>query len=398
MIQSPKSSTVYANDLLAALVATGISQTSPGGKARAITDTLSDQMSALELQQFSNLAQVLLPYATGDTLDFLGAPYNVIRLQRQDATVAETDNNFQFYVRFGNFGSINNGNDITVPAGTKLYTSDGENGVVYLTQYDVFLPAAQTTVSFGAVSAVPGAAGQAAANVFNSSSFSGYADSRYGTLLVTNNFGIITGCDAETDDNYRYRISLQMQSTGGCRADDIRAAVLTVVGLQDVVFERKAGTFFAYVYGISPAVPDSLVQAVQTAINLAVAFPLNGLAIVPDLVGFSLSTPVTMAPGVTAVDVPNILSAAASAAQTYINNLAIGSPLVINQVADQILNSDPRILDIGDPDKPIAEFYIWRSRQDGTRYSRFLVNDYTPALGERIVTENIANAIALTQA
>jgi hypothetical protein len=98
------------------------------------------------------------------------------------------------------------------------------------------------------------------------------------------------------------------------------------------------------------------------------------------------------------VDVPNILSAAASAAQTYINNLAIGSPLVINQVADQILNSDPRILDIGDPDKPIAEFYIWRSRQDGTRYSRFLVNDYTPALGERIVTENIANAIALTQA
>jgi len=398
MIQSPKSSTVYANELLAALVATGVKQTSPGGKARAITDTLSDQMSALELQQFSNLAQTLLPYAVKDTLDFIGAPYNTPRLQRQDASVAQSDDNFQFYVRFGNFGSINNGNDILVPAGTKIYTADGDNGVVYITQYDVFLSADQTVMSFGAVSAVPGAAGQAPANVFNSSSFSGYADSRYGSLLVTNNFGIITGRDAETDDNYRYRISLQMQSTGGSRADDIRAAILRVAGLQDVVFERKAGTFFAYVYGVSPAVPVSLVQTVQDAINQTVAFPLNGLAIVPDLVGFSLSTKVTMAPGVTALDAPIILSTAASAAQDYINNRPIGSTLVINQVADQILNSDPRILDIGEPDKPIDEFYIWRSRQDGTRYSRFLVNDYIPAVGERIVAENIANAIVLTQA
>src|ERR1035437_8702892 len=89
---------------------------------------------------------------------------------------------------------------------------------------------------------------------------------------------------------------------------------------------------------------------------------------------------------------------AASAVQSYIDNLPVQTTLVLNEVSSLILNADPSILDIGQPNIPLNSIYIWRSRADGTRYSRTLIGDYTPALGERLVTENIANAIQLTQA
>lgn len=98
----------------------------------------------------------------------------------------------------------------------------------------------------------------------------------------------------------------------------------------------------------------------------------------------------------TSVDQQNAIATAVTAAQNYINNLLIGEELVINQLADAILSSSSTIADIGNPDSPINSIFIWRSREDGTRYSRTLISNYIPALGERIVVENLAGAITLT--
>ena len=398
MIQKPLSATAYDNNLLAGLQTTGITQTATGGKARSIVDNIADQMGTLEANAFINLVQTLLPYATGDTLDFIGKIYNVPRIAQSDATVAQADNNFQFYVRFGTFGSINNGADIIVPAGTQLYTADGANGVVYVTEADIDLPAASSQVFFAANALTQGAGGQVASGVFNSSSFSGYADARYGSLLITNLLGIISGTNAETDDDYRYRISLKIQSTGGSQQSDIEAACLLVTGVQQVTFSRLAGTFILYVYGISPDVGAALLQNVQDAINSTVAYPCSGLAVAPDLVGISLATTAIFVPGTSAATATQALQTAASAVQSYIDNLPVQTTFVLNEVSSLILNADPSILDIGQPNIPLNSIYIWRSRADGTRYSRTLIGDYTPVLGERLVTENIANAIQLTQA
>jgi uncharacterized phage protein gp47/JayE len=398
MIQKPLSSTTYDNNLLAGLLATGITQTATGGKARSIVDNIADQMGTLESRQFTNLVQTLLPYAVKDTLDFLGGIEGLPRIAQVDATVAQTDNNFQFFVRFGTFGSINNGNDIIVPAGTQLYTADGVNGVIYVTQVDITLPAASSQVFFAADALTTGAGGQVASGVFSSSSFAGYTDARYGSLLITNLLGIISGRDAESDDDYRFRISLKIQSSGGSQLSDIEAAVLQVTGVQNVTFARLAGTFIAYVYGISPDIGASLLQNVQTVINNTVAYPNSGLAVAPDLVGISLATTVSFVPGTTVSTVAQVLQTAATAVQSYIDNLAIQSTFVINQVASVILNSDPSILDIGQPNQPLNSIFIWRSRADGTRFSRTLIGDYLTQLGERLVTENIVNAIQITQA
>lgn len=397
-IQTPKSSTQYASEILTALQVTGVSNTSPGGKARGLADIISSEMGLLETRVFISASQNLLPYATGNALDAFGAIFNVPRLDASDAQSPATDGNFEFYVVSGTFGDINSGNDIIVPLGTQIFTAS-LNGSVYTVDTQTTLPAGSSSVFVSASAVGTGSTGNAPAGVFNQSNFTNYTQSDFGTLLVTNNFGIIGGSDAESDDNYRYRISLKLQSSGGNGEVDIRAAILQIPGIQDVVFNPLAGTFQVYVYGVSPSVPQSLLAMVQSAIDSNTSYPLNGLAIVPALVGISLSTTLVLKSGLSLIDQSTVVSGAQTAVSNYINNLSIGASVVINQISDQILNSDTRILDIGNPDNPILNIYIWRSRIDGTRYSQFLINNYTPVTGERILVEqSITNAINLTVA
>jgi hypothetical protein len=100
----------------------------------------------------------------------------------------------------------------------------------------------------------------------------------------------------------------------------------------------------------------------------------------PDLVGITLATTISMVAGSSQTDRDTAAGQAAAAAQVYLNNLRVGDPLIINDIAAAIRNSSAKILDVGAPNRQIDEIYIWRSRADATRYSRYLVANYTPAL------------------
>jgi uncharacterized phage protein gp47/JayE len=395
MIQKPQSTALYQQNILDALVQTGIRQTSPGGKARAFCDIVGDQLGSLEARQFVNLSQTLLPYAGADSLDFLGALYGVSRIQQFDITSSASEGNFEFFVRSGTFGAINNGNPIIVPAGTKIF-SGSVGGPVYLVTAAVTLPAGSSSVFFSATNQDGGSQGVAGTGILTQHNFTNYTGSRFSSLLVTNNFGLVGGRDQEDDDSYRYRINLRLQARGDSSEDALRLQLLQVPGVQDLVFVRQSGTFNVYVYGISPSVPPSLLQAVQSQLDSSTAFPLVGTALSPDLIGISLATTLTLSKTVASTDQTSIISSAIAAAEDYINNLGVGGTLVLNQIADKILSADSRIQDIGNPNQPLQSIFIWRSRLDGTRYSRFLVNDYTPSTGERIVVESLATPISLT--
>lgn len=397
-IQSPTSANTFQSQIISALAASGITQLSPGGKARAFADIVGDVLGTVETDTFNMVSQSLLPFATGDSLDLIGDIFGVTRIGQQNSTVIPNDNNFEFFVRSGTFGSINNGVDIIVPAGVVISSTVAGGPAFVLTQA-VTLPANSNSVSFAASSITPGSAGNIASGVIDRTNFTNYVQSQFGTLLVTNNFGVVGGRDQESDDDYRFRINLKITSRAGANQASLQFAILQVPGVQNVVFSPKAGTFTCFVYGISPQVPPSLLQLVQTAIDNTAAFPLTGLAVAPNLVGFSLETSVTFVAGVSSTDQASILQNAIAAAQNYINNLPIGAPLVINELAAQIINADKHILDIGAPNNPIESIFIWRSRADGTRFSRFLVQDYIPALGERVTTEySIVNPINLLPA
>jgi hypothetical protein len=111
------------------------------------------------------------------------------------------------------------------------------------------------------------------------------------------------------------------------------SALLQVPGIQDVVFDRRAGTFTCYVYAITPVAAASVLSMVQDTIDTTVAFPLTGTAVNPDLVGISLATTITLVAGSTQVDKDTAAGQAAAAAQDYLNNLRVGDPLIITSVS-----------------------------------------------------------------
>ena len=387
MIQTPKTSAVYQVDILQALADTGIRQFSAGGKARAYCDIVADKLGEMEAREFLNLGETLLPFATGQNLDFIGEIFGVHRLGQEVASVASTDKSFKFYVTSKTFGSIPGWKtDLTVPAGTRITTTADGTGQIYLTDAPVPLPHDDTEAYFSATCASPGDIGNAAAGVFTFHNYQVPGDP-YGSLKVTNQYGITGGRDEEDDNNFRYRISLKIQSQNGANEAALRFELLQIPGIQDIVFNRYAGTFDCYVYSVAPQTASSLLDLVQQTLNDKVAFPLTGNALAPDLVGFSLSTTLSLSSGLSATDQDVIVGAAVAAAQDYIDNLRIGETLVINEIADRIRNADARIVDVGQPNRQIPEIFIWRSRADGSRYSRFLLGNYTPQLGERVVVE-----------
>jgi hypothetical protein len=106
----PSAPPAYQLDILGALTQTGITQTAAGGKARAFCDIVGDKIGEMETNEFLNLGETLIHYATGQNLDFLGEIFGVYRLGIQIASIAQGDQNFKFYVAGGRtFGSINSG-------------------------------------------------------------------------------------------------------------------------------------------------------------------------------------------------------------------------------------------------------------------------------------------------
>lgn len=241
MIQTPRGSESYRSEILEALAQTGIRQLSPGGKARAFADIVGDKIGQMEAQQFLNLANTLLPYATGDALDLLGEVHGVFRIGASDAQVASEETNFKFFVRRGTFGNVNNGLDILIPTDVRVSTAS-VNGPIYLTESTV-LPAAEKEAHFGARSLFGGVLGNAPAGVFTRHNFTGYADALNGTLLVTNESGVVGGREAETDDALRFRVNLKIQSRASANEAALRLAVLQIPGIQDLVFQRESGTY-----------------------------------------------------------------------------------------------------------------------------------------------------------
>jgi hypothetical protein len=396
MIQAPKTTAVYQLDILNALAATGIRQLAPGGKARAFADAVADKLAELDRRSFSNLNDALLPYATGDSLDFLGEIFGIYRIPAQDVKIDADSGNFVFWVRNGTFGDINSGSDIVVPAGIRITTA-ATTGPVYVVAEETMLPATASRQSAAVTSLSPGVLGNTAAAVCTRHNFTGYTDSASGSLLVTNTYGVTGGREVEDDESFRYRISLKMKAKPAVNEAALRYELLQLPGVQDIYFEPKAGSFYVYLYSVAPVVSPQLIASAQQIIDQYAAYPILGTVLQPDLVGISLHTTITLIPGTLPAEKLIVADLARTAAEDYINNLRIGETLTINEIADRIRNADNRISDVGEPNNQLPEIFVWRSRLDGTRYSRFLISNLTPNPGERIVVEtSISGAVSVT--
>jgi hypothetical protein len=385
MVQKPKTLSEFQADILRGLASTGISNLSPGGKARAFLDICADKCSEVDFRAFSNLNQMLLPYAAGGSLDTLGDIFGVARIQQQDAKISPYDSNLKFYVRAGTFADINNGDPIVIPDNIQV-TTTGPGGPIYLLDGTTINPSANFQY-VSARSLSQGNLGNISERVLNTHNFRNYAAAASGSLLIINEHGVTGGRETESDESYRFRIALKLKSQNNVNESALRYQMLQVPGVQDVVFTPYSGGFYVYLYSISPSVSSDVLSVAQRFVNESIAFPINATVLSPDLTGISVSTTVKVKPMTSSYEGASVANNARTAAAQYISNLRVGETMYINSIAAAVRASDPRILDVGQANNQIPEIFIWRSRSDSSRYSRFLVNDYVPQTGERIIVE-----------
>jgi len=162
-----------------------------------------------------------IDFATGSSLDFLAALIGYKRVPARKATGTVT------FSRSTAATEV-----ITIPAGTRVATND--ESVVFKTTDVAILQAGQTSVDVQIEAVEAGSAGNVAANTITK-----IVDPVSGIESVTNANPTENGRDAETDEEFRYRIKSTIQSLGKATLDAIVARVKSVEGVKSVRIEEN---------------------------------------------------------------------------------------------------------------------------------------------------------------
>jgi phage-related baseplate assembly protein len=181
---------------------TGVAKSlAPGDPVRlfllVLCDWLSQQRTIIDFTGKSNL----LKYARGDYLDNLAALHG-LRGTRQPAAPALTT----LQLTLGAVLSF----DARIPAGTLC---QAPNSIVFATTVDGLIPSGQLTVSVPAQASIAGIVG----NGFLPGQINSVINwNQVFGIFVTNLDVTANGADPETDDQYRYRIWLAIESYSTC--------------------------------------------------------------------------------------------------------------------------------------------------------------------------------------
>jgi len=374
---------------------TNITQLSPGAKARALLEIVSRQISE-QYQIFDlNLANAFLSTAQGEFLNYIGEIVGVERLQPVTAgTVAESQNVI-FYTFAATFGAINGGSDITIPKGTRIWTSpstpEADDSTYYYITEEVVLPSAGTTQAIPINATQQGGISNVGQDTLVNHDFENYSDFENGTLLVRNRASITSGRGLESDEDFRYRVSKQVTASEMGNETAIRLAALSVPGVADismVPYVRGLGTFAVYIKSLEARVSDELVDAVQQTIDTVQSFGNRGYALKPKEIGIEMLLSLTYRESITARDRASINRDVVGTMYDYINNLDIGEDFIINEVVQRVMQVDDRIKNVGVANKPIDDLKMWKtSRTADNRVRYTLENDYTAAFDEKVLVE-----------
>jgi phage-related baseplate assembly protein len=279
--------TTIENDVIVAyqvafLALTGIAKNlAPADPVRlhllVVCNWLSQQRSIIDFTGKQNL----LKYATGAYLDNLAALLGQ-RTLRLPAAAATTTLQFTLGAALPF--------DAVIPAGTQV---QAPNSIIFATDADGILPAGSTVVAVTATASLTGSLGN------------GFTPGQVGSLVnwnqafavsVTNTTTTAGGSDAESDDRYRYRIWLAIESFSTCgpeQAYEFWALSADPDIIQCVVYSAPeiAGEVWLYPLLSGGVVPtDDILTLVEAACSDSTRRPVTDFvtAYAPTLVTYTL--------------------------------------------------------------------------------------------------------------
>lgn len=277
-IFAEKESKIFGDILYEVVNDTSITRASPGSKLRALSQATGKKLGRMWNQFDLNFIQAYLDGAGGQYLNFLGSMVNTPRLGETVAASTAAEKIVKFHVTSAlNFGGINGGSSIVIPAGETIGTEVGGGGITYRLPYTTVLSATDSEAYVTAEAQYSGTRANVGVGQIRFTSFTNYTDSINESLLVTNESEIIAGQDVESDTNYRFRIANATVASERANETALRLAALAVPGVADILmlqYFSGIGSFDIIVRAVSPTTPVALVAAVREAVLKTKAAPL----------------------------------------------------------------------------------------------------------------------------
>lgn len=383
-------------------VGTNISRLSPGGKARAILESVNKRLDeAFDIFDL-NLARAFVSSAPGQFLDLIGALLGVDRQPSVSAGVDADMQVLQWYVDEGTFGNLNSSAQMIIPSGTVISTQANNGGITYRTTEQVILPPSGSSAFFAAEAVIPGEASNVGTNQLVHHSFTGYTDYLNNTLLVRNIHQIASGKNIESDANYRFRIANQALAAEAANRTAIRLACLSTPGVADVSLiprYKGIGTFGCVIKSVTPTVSQNLIDSVTA--NVYRVQNLGSVAFIrgPKETGIVLRTTIYYARRLPSDQLDDIEENLREVITDSVNSLDHGDPLLIDRLSSELFAISDEIQNLGEVDKPFEEIYIYKnSKLEDNKVRGALLGDYYPETDERVIIEpSVANPITFTR-
>jgi len=295
-----------------------------------------------------------IDFATGQSLDNIAALVGYKRIPARRATGT---------VVFSR--STPASSDIIIPAGTRVATSDGS--VIFQTTEAVILQTGQTQVEAPIEAVEPGSHGNVAANTITK-----IVDPISGIESVNNPNPTEGGRNAETDEEFRYRIKTTIQSLGKATLDAIKAAVMRVEGVKAVKIEENdtmndytaegglpPKSFRVFVWGgddqaIAQAIFDAKPAGIRPYGSVsAIAYDIDGN---PHIIYFERPTEISIYVDVTVVTSSNVTEQQIKdVVKDYFDSLGVGDDVVYSKLLAKIVEIEgveDAILKIGKTSPP----------------------------------------------
>jgi uncharacterized phage protein gp47/JayE len=254
---------------------TGITNYGPDSAARSLIDAVIAEIYRDKQDTRAAFLASQIPTATGRDLDAIGQSLGVgqyNRLEATRATVDSSERNLAFYTET-DFGTINGGAAIPIPAGTVIRvraTPAGQTPIEYETTAAVTLPATSKLAYISAQARSIGASQNVGAMSLIEHNFTGYTDVANNSLKITNYFPVLNGRNVEDDKLYRYRLAnafKTLSSHNAIRAKLMGLEVPGVVNISVVKGYYGIGTACIFVFGADGESNTDLVRAVQRRVD-----------------------------------------------------------------------------------------------------------------------------------
>ena len=322
---------------------TGITNFDFDSKSRSIIDALTEESLQARRDSVSAFESLQISTATGRDLDQLGISIGLERLQPTFAVSTSVENNIMFFTASINFGAINGGLDITIPAGTVIFSAPNNNELGATIQFKTTsetLLSSGDSVGYASVKAVSSGSGSnVGAAVLQQHNFGSYVDAANNTLKVINTYPILTGRDPETDQQYRYRLTTYYSSLLQTNEAKIRLTALQVPGVVDIKLIPGyfgIGTAGVLVLGAENQSTPSLVRDVQYKLVQLKAPGLQVEASAAVEVSFDFELRVKASRSLTDAEQRRVKSDIRRVILIYMSAVSIGGTLDFDLIARQI--------------------------------------------------------------